>query len=234
MTDEFLIEGAETVGEQPKKAVVMVGRLNPATAGHFKVIDLMKKFARENKGVTPIIVIVAGKETSKDLKKNPMSADERITYIKASGKANGVKIIEAPSAFAAFEEVRKAGYEPYGVAAGSDRGSKYVEMLDKYFTKADGSPLKHVLMGGLEDREDPEDDGVPSAEILKMAEEGSEIPLNLISGSMAREAVKLGYKIAFAKILGVKQELADSVFKKVKAALDAPEPEPVKKEKKVK
>ena len=114
----------ETVGEQPKKAVVMVGRMNPPTAGHYKVIDLMKKFERTNKGVTPIVVVVAGKETSKDLKKNPLSAEDRVKFMTASGKANGVKFIIAPSAFAAFEEVRKAGYEPYGIAAGSDRGTK--------------------------------------------------------------------------------------------------------------
>lgn len=215
----------ETVGQQPKKAVVMVGRMNPPTGAHYKVIDLMKKFARKNKGVSPIVVIVAGKETSKDLQKNPLSAEDRIKFMTASGKANGVKFIEAPSAFAAFEEVRKAGFEPYAVAAGSDRGAKYLEMLDKYFTDKDGGKLQHVVMPGLQDREDPEDDGVPSEEILKLAEEGEDIPVHLISGSMARLAVKLGLKNAFAKILGVDRKLSDLIFKKIETALTISAPE---------
>lgn len=213
----------ETVGEQPKKAVVMVGRLNPPTGGHYKVIDLMKKFQRANKGVDPVVVIVDGAKSGKDKAKNPLTAEERIKFIQASGKANGVKIISAPSAFAAFEEVRKAGYEPYAVAAGSDRAAKYIELLDKYFTAADGSKLKHVVMPGLDERSDPDDDGVPSEEVLELAENGEDIPIHMISGSMARLAVKLGKKKAFAKILGVDQKLADMIFKKVAAALDTKE-----------
>lgn len=232
MYDDLLLE--ETVGEQAKKAVVMVGRMNPPTAGHYKVIDQMKKFARTNKGVVPIVVVVAGDKTSKDLKKNPLSADDRIKFMMASGKANGVKFITSTSAFNAFEDVRKAGFEPYAIAAGSDRGSKYLEMLDKYFLSKDEKALKHVIMPGLEAREDPDDEGVPSEEVLERAEKGESIPVHLISGSMARLAVKMGYKKAFAMILGVDQKLADIIFKKVEAALAAPEPEPEVKPKKVK
>jgi cytidyltransferase-like protein len=224
MYDDLLIEG--TVGEQAKKAVVMVGRMNPPTAGHYQVINLMKKFARENKGVQPIVVVVAGDKSSKDLKKNPLSAEDRIKYMEASGNANGVKFISSNSAFAAFEAVRQAGLEPYAIAAGSDRGEKYKEMLDKYFTGKDGEPLKHVIMPGLDERSDPDDEGTPSEEVLARAEKGETIPLHLISGSMARLAVKLGYHKAFATILGVKQSLADIIFKKVAASLDAPDPEP--------
>jgi hypothetical protein len=223
MYEEYLFE--ETVGEQPKKAVVMVGRMNPPTAGHYKVIDLMKKFARLNKGVIPIVVVVAGKETSKDKQKNPLSAEDRIKFMSASGKANGVKFLIASSAFAAFEEVRKDGYEPFGIAAGSDRGAKYKEMLDKYFTTTDGKPLKHEVISGLEEREDPEDEGKPSEEVLLMAEAGEDIPVHLISGSMAREAVKLGLKKAFAKITDLDQKLANMMFKKIEAALAEQEPE---------
>lgn len=215
----------ETVGEQKTRAVVMVGRMNPPTAGHYKVIDLLKKFARENKGVVPIVVVVAGKETSKDLAKNPLSAEDRIKFMQASGKANGVKFITSGSAFAAFEDVRKAGLEPYAIAAGSDRGAKYLEMLDKYFTAADGSKLEHVIMPGLKDREDPDDEGTPSEEVLELAEKGEDIPVHLISGSMARLAVKMGLKNAFSKIVGVDRKLSDLIFKKVEAALNTPAPE---------
>jgi len=222
----------ESVGQQSKRAVVMVGRFQPPTSGHYTVIDKMKAFARMTKGVTPIVVVVAGAGTSKDLHKNPLSAEDRIKFMTASGNANGVKFITSASAFAAFEDVRKAGYEPYAIAAGSDRGAKYLEMLDKYFTGQNGEKLEHVIMPGLKEREDPDDEGVPSEEVLQMAENGEEIPVHLISGSMARLAVKLGFKKAFAKILGVKQPLGDIIFKKVEAALNTPVEAPAKKAKK--
>ncbi len=218
MLEDFLIE--ETVGEQQKKAVVMVGRMNPPTQAHYKVINLMKKFIRTHKGLTPIVVVIAGKKSSKDLSKNPLTAEDRIKFMTASGKANGVKFIVATGAFQAFEEVRKIGFEPVAIAAGSDRGNEYLVMLDKYFTSKDGSKIQHTLVPGLEEREDPEDDGTPSEEVLQMAENGEDIPIHLISGSMARLAVEKGFKKAFAKITGLDQKLADMVFAKVATSLD--------------
>ena len=32
-----------------KPAIVMIGRMNPPTAGHYYVIDKMKEYAREKK-----------------------------------------------------------------------------------------------------------------------------------------------------------------------------------------
>lgn len=214
MTD--LLE--ETLPAQSKRAVVMLGRMNPPTVGHYKVIDAMKKFVRLNKDVTPFIVVIAGKETSKDLSKNPLSAEDRIKFITASGKANGIKVISSSSVFAAFEEIRKLGYEPFAVAAGSDRAKKYIELLDKYFTD-DGKKLPHEVVPGLQEREDPDDEGTPSEEVLKLAEDGEDIPLYLVSGTMARLAVKLGYKEAFSKIVGLPRNLSDLMFEKVKKAL---------------
>ena len=130
---EILYE-ADTVGEQSKRAAVMVGRMNPPTRGHYKVMDAMKAFIRDKKKLnleaTPIVVIVAGEKTGADKSKNPLTADERKSFLESSGRANGVKFIVAPSAFAAFEEVRKAGFEPIAIAAGSDRAPGYLKMLD--------------------------------------------------------------------------------------------------------
>jgi len=221
--NEYLLE--ETVGEQSKRAVVMVGRFNPPTQGHYSAIKLMTAFtvAMGHK-VTPIVVVVANDNTSKDLKRNPLSAEDRIKFMTASGNANGVKFITSKTAFDAFKDVRKAGFEPYAIAAGSDRAAKYIELLDKYFTAADGSKLKHIILPGLDERADP-DDGVPSEELLDMAENGKEIPIHMMSASMARLAVKLGKKKAFASILGVNQKLADIIFKKVKISLNSPNAE---------
>lgn len=223
VNDTYLFE--DTVGEQKKRAVVAVGRMNPPTLGHYKVIDAMKEFIRKNADLkldaTPIVVIVEGKETSKDRSKNPLTGEERKSFMESSGRANGVRFLVAPSAFAAFEEVRKAGFEPIAVAAGSDRAPKYIDLLDKYFKTKKDAAIKHHAVPGLErDIDNDTDDGPDAfARILQDIDDGSSIPLSMISGSLARYAAKQDNLKAFAYITGLskKQALAKKLMSKVKA-----------------
>ena len=223
--EEFIIEA--TVGMQSKRAAVMVGRLNPPTAGHYRVLDSMKAFIRDVpdlKLTAPVLVIVSGEKTSKDKSKNPLTAEERVKFIEASGRANGVIVLAAESGFAAFEAVRKAGYEPIAVAAGSDRADKYIEMLDKYFTDSNGGKIKHTKVTGL-DREGQ--DGKKNQKTTAMEKalgelkQGGELDIAEVSGSMARRAVQLDYQDEFAQIVGLekKPKLAKLMFDKVKASL---------------
>ena len=50
----------------------------------------MKKYAREKQNDYRVfVVVVEGEETSKDKSKNPLSGEDRIKFMKASGKAVG-------------------------------------------------------------------------------------------------------------------------------------------------
>lgn len=227
MEEEYLFEA--TVGMQQKRAAVMVGRLNPPTAGHYKVIDSMKAFIRENRELkiaAPVLVIVAGGKTSKDKSLNPLSAEERVKFIEASGRANGVIVLTAPSGFAAFEEVRKAGYEPIAVAAGSDRADQYLDLLDKYFTESSGGKIKHVKVTGLDRENQDGKKNIKTTAMNKALEDlkkGGVLDTAEVSGSMARRAVELGYEEEFAQIVGLekKPKLAKLMFEKIKAAMGA-------------
>lgn len=218
-----------TVGEQKVRAAVMVGRCNPPTAGHYKVIDTMKNFIRKNADLklsaTPIVVIVEGEKTSEDKSRNPLTAEERVKFMSSSGRANGVIFITAPSAFAAFEEVRKAGYEPIAIAAGSDRIGKYMTMLDKYFTKTDKSTIKHVAIPVERTGEKTNNPKGAMKQALDALKGGSELDTSEVSGSMARRAVELGYEEEFAQIVGLgnKPKLAKLMFDKIKASMDTKE-----------
>jgi hypothetical protein len=219
---------ATSVGQQKARAAVMVGRMNPPTAGHYKVIDTMKAFIRKNPDLklsaTPIVVIVEGEKTSQDKKHNPLTAEERTKFMSSSGRANGVVFITAPSAFAAFEEVRKSGYEPIAIAAGSDRIEKYIGLLDKYFTASDDSKIDHVAIPGLERQgQDGKENNKSKAmqAALDSLKGGTDLDISEVSGSMARRAVELGYEEEFAQIVGLgnKPKLAKMMFDKVKASL---------------
>ena len=72
--------------------------------------------------------------------------------MKNSGRANGVVFLSAANAFAAFNEVRKAGYEPIVVGAGSDRIKGYISLLDDKFLDAKEKKQKHYELPGLETR----------------------------------------------------------------------------------
>ena len=223
--EDFIVE--ETVGMQNKRAAVMVGRLNPPTAGHYKVLDAMKAFIKNRPNLkldAPILVIVDGEQTSKDKHKNPLSAEDRVKFIEASGRANGVIVLVAASGFAAFEAVRRAGFEPIAVAAGSDRADKYIGMLDKYFTTKNGNKIKHVKIDDLARKgqdEKNELDATAMDKALKDLKSGSELDLAEVSGSMARRAVELGYEEEFAQIVGLAKNpaLAKLLFKKIKASM---------------
>lgn len=215
--------------QQQKRVAFMIGRLNPPTLGHYKVIDKMKKFIRENPDLklesTPVIVIIEGKKSSEDKSKNPLTAEERIEFMKASGRANGVIFLIGNNAFTATGKIRDEGYEPIAIGAGSDRAKTYKENLDKFFKTPDGEDIEHFII--------PDLDRVVDAVLTKKTEKTKAMDSSLdklkekelsddeISGSLARRAVELGFKEEFAKIVGLenKPDLAKKMFNKIKKSM---------------
>ena len=205
---------------QTTPAIVMLGRLNPPTAGHYFVIDKMKRFARKyGKGMIPVVVIIDGKKTGDDKERNPLTPEQRIAYMKASGQADGVRFITAPNAFAGFEAVRKEGLEPIAIAAGSDRKDDYLRILDGHFLDGSGKKQKHVAVDGLERDGDGEPE-VPVSELLDELETGNMPPISMISASLAREAVRAGKLKAFGLVTGLakKPKLAAHMAAAIKKA----------------
>lgn len=228
-------EKQKSVGQQAKRAAVIVGRFNPPTIGHYAVIKTVRKFIEDHPDlkldVVPIVVVIEGKETSKDKLRNPLTADERISFMRGSGNADGVRFLKASSAFLAFEECRKAGYEPIAVAAGSDRGDNYLEMLNKYYKTADGSVIKHHLIelprADTNESNEKVDKDAALADVLRYTD--SDIPVTMVSASLARLAVQKGEREKFAIIVGLtnKPDLANIMFDKIKAAMETMNAKPV-------
>lgn len=229
-----LLEAEALPGRQKKNVVVAVGRFNPPTRGHYKLIDSMKAFIRENPGLgleaIPVVVIIAGSKSDQDKQRNPLSGEERQAFMESSGRAAGVKFLTAPSAFAAFEAVRKAGMEPMAVAAGSDRLPGYLKLLGDYFTedgepvKSGGKTIKRHSVPGLDRDPDQETEDGPAyyQKVLDMIADGDKVDEAMISGSLARFAAKTNNGKAFAYIVGLekKPKLADKLLDKVRGALN--------------
>lgn len=195
--------------------------------GHYKVISKMKEFIRKNPDLnlesTPVIVIVEGKKSSEDKTKNPLTADERIEFMKASGRANGVIFLKSNSGFTATGKIRDEGYEPIAIGAGSDRAQTYKENLDKFFKTEQGDDIEHYIIPGL-DREESSVETKKAAKLLSVdsaltkMKDSESLSDDEISGSIARRAVELGYFEEFCKIVGLESKpiLAQKMFDKIK------------------
>jgi hypothetical protein len=222
-------EETRTVGQQSKRAAVIVGRFNPPTIGHYAVMAAVKKFIKSHPDLkleaVPIVVVVEGEKTSKDKNRNPLTGDDRIAFMSASGKADGIKFLKAGSAMDAFHAVRRAGFEPIAVAGGSDRAENYLSMLDKYFKTDGGKDIKHFKISlAREGSGEPTNEGLDKdaalGDILKYTD--ADLPISMVSASLARLAVKKGERQKFAIIVGLtdKPDLANKMFDKIKAAME--------------
>lgn len=229
-----------------KNAVVVVGRFNPPTIGHYKVFEKARSFIKNNPDLNlaalPVVFVIGNDEkhdalvakikaapdkskVAKDieeLKRNPLKVKDRIRFMKSSGLADAVTIIPAKDVFAAFGELRNRDMEPIAIAAGSDRINKYIDLLDKYFVNPDGSPIKHYAIdvsrtgSGTTTKKDDKESAVNAA-VSSMKKDGS-ISTDIVSGSVARALADAGYEEEFANIVGLskKPELAKMMFNKIK------------------
>lgn len=207
-----------------KRVAVAIGRFNPPTAGHYYVFDRLKTFIRKNPSLkleaTPIVLLISGKKTSLDKEKNPLSSEEIIKFIKASGRADGVLFVTGKNVIDGFNAMRKYGYEPIAFAAGEERADSYIGILDKYFRNKEGEKIKHYKIEL--DRNNSAIDGSEDYQkrMLERIKNGYEPDIDEISASLAKLAVKMNYEDVFAKIVGLEHRptLAKKMFDKISGA----------------
>lgn len=179
-----LFEEKKEVPYQNKSAVVVIGRMNPPSKGHIKLINTAKKQMLQDKYDAVIVVVVDGKETSKDKKRNPLSADERIRFLKNNKSCDGVRFVQADGVMSGLYHIRELGFEPLCVVGGSggseDKNTAiaYKEILDKYFLKK-GVPVDHKAVSVERDLKDV---------------------VGRISSTMMRSAAEKGYYEEFAEM----------------------------------
>ncbi len=220
----LLLEAHHKMGT--KKAAVAVGRFNPPTRGHYFVFDKLKSYIRKNPELnlqaSPVALIISGKKAQEDKHKNPLSPDDRIKFMKASGKANGVLFVTASNVVEGFNALRKYGFEPIAIAAGEERASSYIEILNKYFNEDSGKKIKHYKVELPRENFSIANDGESAnKELLQKMKAGYEPDIDEISGSLAKLAVQMGYFEEFLKITGLEdnKELGKKMFNKVKEAM---------------
>ena len=116
----------KTVGTIP--AVAFVGRFQPPTAAHAKIIKQMQSYS----AAKPLLFIVRGEKSGQDKTKNPFSEKTQKDMIE---KSTGVKnVIFVPSAFIGelVHQARNRKQEIVRLFCGTDRVKGYQSQIDRY------------------------------------------------------------------------------------------------------
>lgn len=134
-------------------AICYVGRLQGITIGHIRCITKAQEVLATSDGKysAVIVLIVDGKNSSKDKQRNPLSADRRIKYLKTLDICNGIIFIKCANVSDGFAQVIKKGYTPKAVVGGTDDDENtpktYKNLLDKYYPlDSEGHLVSHVVI----------------------------------------------------------------------------------------
>jgi|TARA_R110002096_G_scaffold352346_1_gene545318 hypothetical protein len=149
--------------------VFSFGRMNPPSIGHQKLLGAIVKNARKFGGEAKLFV-----SYSQDTKKNPLSAKQRVTYIKKMfPKEMGSISLKDNSSIRTVLDVAtdlNGQYENFIMVVGSDRVNEFKILLNKY----NGVDAKHgfykyktiqIVSAG---ERDPDAEGVVGMSASKM------------------------------------------------------------------
>jgi len=138
-TLEEAFDASSVPNKGANPAEVFIGRLQPVHQGHVNIIKKMKN---------PIVVLVKGKQSSKDTDRNPLSASEQTRMLKKVFP--NVRVVVAktgylPEIFAQLRETN--GIEIKKVFAGADRLSGYerqITSINKNLDKTNSFDVEFV------------------------------------------------------------------------------------------
>lgn len=148
-----------------KTAVLTFGRFNPPHKGHAKLVDHVLKQSGDHH------VVVSH---SQDNKKNPLSAAEKVGYLKKMYPNHAhmfhAASSENPSIFHHAARLHAAGYDHLHVVVGADRVDEFRHSLNKYngkFKDGKGYHFKSIKVSSGGDR-DPDAEGTEGMSASKM------------------------------------------------------------------
>jgi len=108
--------------DRSKEVSIFLGRMQPIHIGHQAIIKTMKN---------PIILLVKGKASSKDKKRNPFDAKYQTKLIKKLDKKALVLEVSTGYLPEIANNLRKVGKEVVAVHAGSDRLDSYKKQFER-------------------------------------------------------------------------------------------------------
>jgi nicotinic acid mononucleotide adenylyltransferase len=114
-------------------AVFAFGRFNPPTKGHEKLIQRVRSVAGKM-DAKPYIFVTHSQD-----KKNPLSHQEKVDYMKSTGRFNDIEIgdPQVKTIVQALQKLMNEGRTRVVIVAGSDRVDYFKNFLNQYNKKND-------------------------------------------------------------------------------------------------
>lgn len=119
---EYINEAIEFVQKGTKPVSVFIGRMQPIHKGHQSIINQMKN---------PVVLLVKGKQSSQDKKRNPFDEKYQEKLIKKLNKNVEVRVVPTGYLPEIANELRKEGKELTDLYAGSDRLPGYKSQFER-------------------------------------------------------------------------------------------------------
>ena len=147
---------------------VAFGRFNPPTVGHEKLLDATK---RQAKGGDYKIY----PSRSEDPKKNPLSPDEKISYMRKMYPKHDERIVNDEDMRSIFDVLKKAnedGYSNVNIMVGADRQSEFEKLATKYNGELYDFGEINVISAGERDPDAEGVEGMSASKLRKAAVDG--------------------------------------------------------------
>ena len=203
----------QTLSERKGGAVVFTfGRFNPPTSGHEKLIDAVKRVAKQTRAEHRIYP-----SHSQDAKKNPLPHSVKVKYMRKFYKgANIVDDKTAKSPFHVCKDLSDKGYKHVILVVGGDRVEELKKLITQYINHPD--PKKSFNFDKFEvvsaGKRDPDAEGISGMSASKMrASAGSgdleSFKRGLPSTASDKDARDLF--IILRKSMGLKESLDEGV-----------------------
>ena len=147
---------------------VAFGRFNPPTVGHEKLLDATK---RQAKGGDYKIY----PSRSEDPKKNPLSPDEKISYMRKMYPTHDERIVNDEDMRSIFDVLKKAnedGYSNVNIMVGADRQSEFEKLATKYNGELYDFGEINVISAGERDPDAEGVEGMSASKLRKAAVDG--------------------------------------------------------------
>jgi hypothetical protein len=155
--------------EEASTITIVFGRFNPPTIGHEKLLKSAKRIS-----VGGDIKIYPSR--TQDPKKNPLSPDAKITYMKKMFPDFEETIVSDPYMKSIFDVLTAAGEEGYGnvnIVVGSDRQAEFENLAQKYNGELYNFDSIRVVTAGVIDADSASGaEGLTSSRMRKAAMDG--------------------------------------------------------------
>ena len=147
-------------------AVIAFGRFNPITIGHEKLVNKLTSEAKK-RNATPLLFA----SHSQDKRKNPLSYDSKIAYMK---KAFG-RIVQKTAARNIIEIAKELekNFDHLVFVAGSDRVSGFQQLLDTYNGREFHFESIEVISAGERDPDASDVSGMSASKMRSFASIGN-------------------------------------------------------------